>query len=78
MCVMGQPYYAAHGEETESTIPIWAVHASFVENVHQRVLEFLLPLGIRSIVLRHREASISNLIFISLPMWMADCVNGLD
>jgi hypothetical protein len=52
----------------------------FYENVHQRVLDLLLPLGIRyrSIVLRPREASISNLIFISLSMWMTDCVNGFD
>ena len=76
----GQPYYAQHGKETESTISIWTVLCVFFENVHQRVLNFLLPLGIRyrSIVLRPREASISNLIFISLSMWVIDCVNGLD
>jgi len=63
----GQPYYAVHGEETESTISIWTVLCAFFGNVHQRVLDLLLPLGIRyrSMVLRLREASISNLIFIS-------------
>ena len=56
----GQPYY---GKETESTMSIWTVLCVFFENVHQRVLDFLLPLGIRyrSIVLRPKEASISNL-----------------
>jgi hypothetical protein len=42
----GQPYYVEHGKETESTISIWTILRAFFENVHQRVLDFLLPLGI--------------------------------
>jgi hypothetical protein len=68
-----QPYYAEHGSQlSQSGL---ASYASF-ENVHQRMLDFLLPLGIRY-RLRPREASISNLIFISWSMWMTDCVTFL-